>query len=100
MRDMKKLGERVRAARLAKGLSLNDMRTITGIDAATISKLETSSLKAVPKPETLIRIGSALPIPVLELLELAGHIPPGFGLTWEKPKAWRRVEITHEKEAA
>jgi len=94
MRDFVRLGQIVRSARLAHGLSLNGLRAKHGFDLSLISRIENASIRSVPTPETIRRIARALDLNEIELLQLAGHISEGAPLRWERPRAWRVEEIT------
>jgi len=52
------LGERIRTAREMRGLSLDDISSRTGIDVATLNRIESN--KMVPPLGLLIRLGKAL----------------------------------------
>jgi len=52
------LGERIRTAREMRGLSLDDISSRTGIDAATLNRIELNEM--VPPLGQLIRLGKAL----------------------------------------
>lgn len=60
------LGERIRQARLAEGLSLRDLAGLVGVSASAISKYELEEDK--PRPSKLLAIGRALSIPIERLL--------------------------------
>jgi DNA-binding Xre family transcriptional regulator len=62
MASLDRLHELVRqlkAARLAKGLSLADLTELTGMDRSAVSKLETGQ-RANPTVETLVRYAEAV----------------------------------------
>jgi len=52
------LGERISAARQMRGLSLDDMSSRTGIDVATLNRIESNEI--LPPLGQLIRLGKAL----------------------------------------
>ena len=52
------LGKRIRTAREMRGLSLDDISSRTGIDVATLNRIESN--KMVPPLGLLIRLGKAL----------------------------------------
>ena len=60
------LGERIRQARLAAGLTLRDLAGRGGVSASAISKYEHGTDR--PRQSTLLAIGRALAIPVERLL--------------------------------
>ena len=49
----------LKAAREAKGLSLSDLKDLTGMDRSALSKLETGQ-RANPTVETLVRYAEAV----------------------------------------
>lgn len=57
-KDKEALGERIRTAREMRGLSLDDISSRTGIDAATLNRIELNEM--VPPLGQLIRLGKAL----------------------------------------
>jgi len=57
-KEKKALGERIRAAREMRGLTLEDISSRTGIDVATLKDIESS--KMAPPLGQLIRLGKAL----------------------------------------
>jgi transcriptional regulator with XRE-family HTH domain len=52
------LGERIRAARQMRGLSLDDISSRTGIDTATLNRMESNEI--LPPLGQLIKLGKAL----------------------------------------
>lgn len=60
------LGERIRQARLAAGLTLRDLASKVGVSASAIDKYEHDSAR--PRQSTLLAIGRALAIPTERLL--------------------------------
>lgn len=74
---MGEFGERLRAARLAGGLSQNEMGRRAGINPGTINRLETSE-RAPTGPEQVQALAEALGLPPAErdrLLAAAGFLP-------------------------
>jgi ribosome-binding protein aMBF1 (putative translation factor) len=57
--QLDELLRQLKAAREAKGLSLNDLTELTGMDASALSKLETGQ-RANPTVETLVRYAEAV----------------------------------------
>lgn len=54
------LGDKITAARKAKGMTLDDLGEIVGMSKSGLSKIENNELKSPPEPRTLIRIAEAL----------------------------------------
>lgn len=61
------IGRRLRAARVAQGLSLEQLARLTGISAPALSLIETAKRDA--RVTTLARISRALRLPLADLLE-------------------------------
>lgn len=61
------VGEKIRAARTAQGLTQDELGGRCGIAGANIRKYELG--KANPKYKTLIRIADALKIPVTDIVD-------------------------------
>jgi DNA-binding XRE family transcriptional regulator len=59
LNDLPRLLDELKAAREAKGLSLQDVTDLTGMDRSAISKLE-SGQRTNPTVETLIRYAEAV----------------------------------------
>ena len=74
-KDKETLGERIRTAREMRGLSLDDISSRTGIDAATLNRIELNEM--VPPLGQLIRLGKALD------MKMGYFISPGV----DKPMA-------------
>ena len=60
------IGERIRAARLAAGLTQEQLEAASGVSQPTISSLETSDVQ--PTIRTLVRLAAALGCEVGELI--------------------------------
>lgn len=71
------LGDRLRAARVGKGMSLRDVEKATGkaITNGYLSLLETGAVKA-PSPRHLQQLAAVLDVPYAELMGLAGYLAP------------------------
>ncbi|QDL94492.1 helix-turn-helix transcriptional regulator (plasmid) [Paroceanicella profunda] len=69
-RFLEQLGQRMRAARAARGLNLHQLARLTGISASALSLIETA--KRDPRVTTLSRIARALRLPMSALLEGPG----------------------------
>ncbi len=81
-KDMDRLGELVRKAREAAGLSARKLEELSGLDHSFISKLEKSTYQSI-SPDTLMTLSDSLGIPAADLFALAGfQVPsslPSFG---------------------
>ena len=64
---MATLGESIRAARLATGLSLSGLSSESGIDKAHLSEYENDHV--VPSLRTLCTLAATLDVPVSRLIE-------------------------------
>lgn len=71
---MTPLGERLRAARVAKDLSLRDLGKAIDRAFETIGSVERGERK--PSKELLRRLCAALDLDLAELLPLSGRLPP------------------------
>ncbi|MYE52074.1 MAG: helix-turn-helix transcriptional regulator [Gammaproteobacteria bacterium] len=71
------LGQYLRDARMALGLSLRDVEEATGheVSNAYLSQLETAKVKK-PSPHVLYALSLALSVPYDELMQRAGYIVP------------------------
>ena len=71
------LGQYLRDARTALGLSLRDVEEATGheVSNAYVSQLETGKVKK-PSPHVLYALSLALSVPYDELMQRAGYIVP------------------------
>lgn len=69
------LGEYIRSARMALGLSLRDVEEATGkeVSNAYLSQLETGKVKK-PSPHILYALSLVLAVPYESLMEKAGYI--------------------------
>lgn len=65
----KQLGEKVKAARLAQGMTMVELATTCGLTKGFISQLESGASN--PSLNTLRKIGAALEVPVSEFLDRA-----------------------------
>ena len=71
------LGQYLRDARMALGLSLRDIEEATGheVSNAYLSQLETGKVKK-PSPHILYALSLALSVPYSQLMQRAGYIVP------------------------
>ena len=70
---LKELGKELRKAREKAGSSLDTIAAAAKISGAYLHKLERGAV-GNPSPRVLSRIASALEIPYLRLMELAGYL--------------------------
>jgi len=70
--NSKRLGEKIRKAREAKGVSVREFSETAGVAFSTLSRLE-SGLIYRPSTKILQRLSRALDIPLDELYVLAGY---------------------------
>lgn len=61
------VGEKLREARLRRGLTQLELEKLTGINAANIRKYESDRQR--PKYETKVKLAQALQIPITDLLD-------------------------------
>jgi HTH-type transcriptional regulator, competence development regulator len=66
-------GQRLRAARLARGLNLHQLARLTGISAPALSLIETG--KRDPRLTTLHKLSAALRLSPGDLLGAPSHLP-------------------------
>jgi transcriptional regulator with XRE-family HTH domain len=76
--DLTQLGERIKEARLATGLSLRETATAAGISANQVAAIEKAENPRTGKPstptrETLLGLSRAVRLPLSELFVLAGY---------------------------
>jgi transcriptional regulator with XRE-family HTH domain len=82
-------GKRLRELRTAKGLTLRALAEAAGVDFTYLSKIETGKAGYEPAADTIRALAAALGEDSLDLLQLAGKVPPELeGLT-EDAKARR-----------
>lgn len=86
----KRLGERVKAARLAQGMTMVELATICGLTKGFISQMESGTSN--PSLNTLRKIGNALKVPVSDLLDKADV----SSLVEQVPPETPRPTILHE----
>ncbi len=73
-----KLGERIRELRKQKHLTQRQLAELIGVDFTYLSKIENGRLGYTPSTKTIHDLANALEADELELLELAGKIPPSM----------------------
>jgi len=74
-----RVGERLRSARVNRGLTVNEFARLASVHASQISRFETG--QRLPDAMTLVRLGSALNVPIDWILtgqtgETLGAVPP------------------------
>lgn len=69
-------GTRIRQLRLQAGLTLRALAGRAGVDHTYLSKIENNKTGFEPGAEKIRALASALGADPLELLELAGKVPP------------------------
>ncbi|MDP9257805.1 MAG: helix-turn-helix domain-containing protein [Actinomycetota bacterium] len=69
-------GEHIRGLRHERGLTQRDVAAAAGVDFSYISKLENGRLPHTPSAKTIAVLATALDANELELLQLAGKLPP------------------------
>jgi transcriptional regulator with XRE-family HTH domain len=74
MNNMSTLGKFIRDRRVYRHQMSRDLAAAVGIDAATLSRLETGGMKTLPDPALLRRLAEALGVTVPDLLEAAGYL--------------------------
>lgn len=73
-----KLGERIKELRKQKHLTQRQLAELIGVDFTYLSKIENERSGYTPSAKTIHSLASALEADELELLELAGKIPPSM----------------------
>lgn len=73
---MQTIGERIKQAREAKGLSIRQLAKEVGISFSLIAKLEAGDRGKQPTGQTLMKLSRALDIELEDLYALAGYAAP------------------------
>lgn len=68
------LGEMIRSARTAKGLSIRDLSTSSGVARSTLLDLEQDNM-AAPNPNHLKSLAQSLDLNLTDLYATAGYVP-------------------------
>ena len=90
-------GERIREARLSKGLTLEAVGKAVGVGKSTVRKWETGMIRNMGR-DKIAALSGVLGLPVTALLPGAGEAPDARGepaLTEEERRllaAWRRAD--------
>lgn len=71
----KRLGALIREHREGAGLSLRQLKELTGIDDGLLSRMESGAI-LTPSPDKLGRVAEALQIPLADLYALADYAAP------------------------
>jgi HTH-type transcriptional regulator, competence development regulator len=93
-------GERVRALRKTKGLTLREMAARVGVGFTYLSRVETGRMTygEYPSADLIRRVAAALGADEEELLLLAEKIPePLRQRIFERPDAFRRIARLTDK---
>ena len=69
-------GKKVRELRTKKGMTLRALAEEIGVSFTYLSKIENGKLDYTPAPDTIRVMANALGVDPLELLKLAGKVPP------------------------
>jgi len=69
-------GSHIRGLRRERGLTQRDVAAAAGIDFSYISKLENDRLPHTPSAKTIAMLATVFDTNELELLQLAGKLPP------------------------
>jgi transcriptional regulator with XRE-family HTH domain len=92
---MNNLGERIRTIRLSKGISTDQLASLTGVSQATISRIE-GDIRS-PSIETLLKICDALEVPIADIFEENDNLSPdmlSLIITAKKLTPHQRKKIT------
>lgn len=82
-------GERLRALRKAKKLTLRTLAEAAGVDFTYLSKIENDKAGYSPGADTIRALATMLEVDPLELLKLADKVPPELQGITEDAKARR-----------
>jgi len=82
-----KLGERIKELRKQRHLTQRQLANMTGLHFTYLSKIENERLEYAPSAKTIHDLANALEADELELLELAGKIPPSMERTFKDKDA-------------
>ncbi len=74
-KQAKQFGHRLKQLRTNGGLSLRQLRDLTGIDDGLLSKMESGQI-ASPNPDKLHRLSEALGVPLADLYTMAAYELP------------------------
>ena len=85
MMDSKEIGRRIRAAREAKGLSLNDVATRIGTHKTTVLRYENGEIRKVKAP-------------IIEALALTLSVSPHYLMCWTNDPAGADSSCPSERE--
>ncbi len=89
-------GERLRELRHARGLTLRALAQAAGVDFTYLSKIETGKIPYTPAADTIRTLAHALGVDALELLQLAGKVPPELAGLAANPQARIFLERAHQ----
>ena len=89
MEEKATLGQFLRAARKARGLTQQAVTQAVGIDTSYLSKIENDSIEHTPSLKTLSGLADALGLDELELMDRADKMPAAVRSLAETPAALR-----------
>ncbi len=92
---MSDFGRYLKELREKKGYGVNQLGTYSGVSATLISKIENGHRKK-PKPETILKLSTALKVPYEELMQKAGHLVVANEVT-EKENSIEEAKFKEEK---
>ena len=69
-------GKRLRSLRTKKGMTLRALAKVISVSFTYLSKIENGKVEYTPAPDTIRALAKALDVDPLELLKLAGKVPP------------------------
>lgn len=92
----RRLAERLRALRVERGWSLDDLARLSGVSRATLSRLETGAVS--PTAHTLGRLGAAHGLSTSRLLAMA-EVEPAPLVRAADQATWRDPETGFERRA-
>jgi len=91
-----KFGERLRALRKERGLTLRALAEAVRVDFTYLSKIENMKDGYLPGADTIRAMAAALDADPLELLELADKVPPEMELIASNARARRFLQRAQE----
>jgi transcriptional regulator with XRE-family HTH domain len=89
-------GRRLRKLRTQKGLTLRALAEAVGVDFSYLSKIENGRAGYLPGADNIRALAATLGADPLELLELAGKVPPEVESLASSPQARRFYQRAQE----
>ncbi len=89
-------GEKLRALRQQKKLTLRALAEATGMSFTYLSKIENGRVPYTPSPEKIRLLAEALGVDSLELLRAADKVPPEMAELTAHPAARKFIERARE----